>query len=154
MGFLRSAPERVDVEIVQSTHGQTFVMWPPDITSGGESLPDLPVEHRHARSRQWVMADRTAVLILPADPDNPATGIVRHTFDVVSSKWNPRTKTLNTIVKHPEDPELQFAISTSGVGCSCTQGAAGNAGPIDQPYKLVMVNSMVPEFDWYEVVTL
>lgn len=152
MGFLKKAPERIDVEVVQSTHGQTFVMWPPDLTSSGQSLPDLPVGQRHSRSRQWVLADRTAVLILPADADQPATGVVRHTFNVVSAKWNNRTKTLNSLVQHPENTELTFAISTSGVGCSCTQGAAGNAGPIDQPYKLVMVNSNTPEFDWFEVV--
>lgn len=153
MGFLKPAPERIEVEVVQSTHGQTFVMWPPDVTSSGQPLPDLPIGQRHSRSRQWVLADRTVVLILPSDPDQPATGVVRHTFDVVSAKWNNRTKTLVSMVKHPENPEVQFAISTSGVGCSCTQGAAGNAGPIEQPYKLVMVNSKAPEFDWFEVMT-
>lgn len=153
MGFLHKAPPRTDVEVVQSTHGQTFVMWPPDLTADGGEIPSLPVGQRHARSRLWVMADRTAILILPSDPEQPATGVVRHTFDVVSAKWNYRTKTLVAIVNHPENPELQFAISTSGVGCSCTQGAAGNAGPIDSPYKIVMVNSSAPEFDWFEVVT-
>jgi hypothetical protein len=151
MGFLHKAPERIDVEVVQSTHGTTYVMWPPHVTASGETLPDLPLVHKHPRSRHWVLGDRTLVLILPAD-DNPGN-VVRHSFDIVSAKWNQRTKTLTSFVQHPDDPELEFAISTSGVGCSCTQGPAGNAGPIDQPYKLVMVNSTTPEFDWYEVVT-
>jgi hypothetical protein len=90
---------------------------------------------------------------LPDTESENSSGVVRHTYDVVSSKWNSRTKTLTTLVKHPSDPEFEFAITTSGVGCSCTQGAAGNAGPIDQPYKLVTVNKNDPEFEWYEVVT-
>ena len=154
MGFLKKAPERVPVEVVQSTHGQTFVMWPSDVTSSGQPLPDLPVAHKHVRSRHWVMADRTVILILPEDPAQVSGPIVRHTYKVVSAKWNPRSKTLVSMVEHPENPDLRFAISTSGVGCACTQGTAGNAGPIDEPYKLVMVNSTTPEFDWFETVTL
>jgi hypothetical protein len=151
MGFLKKAPDRVAVEVVQSMHGQTFIMWPPQMTTDGRTLPDLPLPHQHARSRQWLLANKTVVLILPAE-DQPG-GVIRHIFDVVTAKWNGRTKTLTSIVSHPDDPEFEFAISTSGVGCSCTQGPAGNAGPIDVPYKLVMVNSNTPEFDWYEVVT-
>lgn len=153
MGFLHKAAERIEVEVIKSTHGQTFVMWPPNLTADGGEIPPLPVGQRHARSRLWVMANRTAILNLPADPENPATGVSRHTFDIASAKWNPHTKTLVAIVNHPDNPELQFAISTSGVGCSCTQGAAGNAGPIEEGYKIMMVNSNAPEFDWFEVVT-
>lgn len=151
MGFLKPSPPRTDVEVLQSTHGTTYVMWPSSATSSGDPLPDLPLSHQHPRSRHWVLANRTVVLILP-DADGPG-GVVRHVFDVTMSKWNPRTKTLSTLVHHPDDPDFEFAISTSGVGCSCTQGPAGNAGPIGEPYKLVMVNKSLPEYDWYEVVT-
>lgn len=152
MGFMNSAPPRTKVEVVQSTHGNTFVTWPTDMTASGIELPALPVGHAHPRSRQWVMADRTVILILPGDPAVHEGGVVRHTFDVVSSSWNNRTKTLATLVAHPSDPDVRFAITTSGTGCSCTQGPAGNAGPINDPYQIVMVNSNAPEFDWYTVM--
>lgn len=153
MGFLKSAPERTDVHVVQSTHGQTFIMWPSDILSTGQELPALPLAQQHHQSRQWVMADRTVILILPGNPDIYPGGVIRHTFDVVSSTWRNRTKTLVTLASHPSNPELTFSISTSGVGCACTQGPAGNAGPISEPYKLLMVNTNLPEFDWYTAVT-
>lgn len=153
MGFLASSPPRTRVEVVQSTHGQTFVTWPTDMAASGSELPALPVGHTHPRSRHWVMADKKVVLILPGDPQEHPGGVIRHTFDVVSSSWNSRTKTLSSLVMHPTDPERTFSISTSGVGCACTQGPAGNAGPISEPYEVSMVNTNVPEFDWYSVVT-
>lgn len=152
MGFLKPNPPRERVEVVQSTHGQTFVTWPTDMAMMGSELPALPIGHTHARSRHWVMADKTAILILPGDPNVHEGGVIRHTFDVVSSSWNNRTKTLSSLVVHPSDPEITFAISTSGVGCACTQGPAGNAGPISQPYQIAMVNPNSPEFDWYTVM--
>lgn len=152
MGFLKPNPPRVKVEVVQSTHGQTFVTWPTESAMLGSDLPALPVGHTHARSRQWVMADKTVVLILPGDPSVHQGGVVRHTFDVVSSSWNNRTKTLSTLAVHPSNPDVTFAISTSGTGCSCTQGPAGNAGPIGEPYDIVMVNSNTEEFGWHTTV--
>lgn len=152
MGFLKQSPPRIRVEVVQSTHGQTFVTWPTNMTASGSELPALPVGHTHSRSRQWVMADKTVVLILPGDPTTHQGGVIRHTFDVVSSSWNNRTKTLSTLAVHPSDPEVTFAITTSGVGCACTQGPAGNAGPIGVPYEISMVNVHSPEFDWHTVM--
>lgn len=146
MGFFKPAEPRTRVEVVKSTHGQTFVTWPPDLTAGGVELPSLPVGHSHPRSRQWVLGDRTLVLNLP---DHTGNGVVRHTFEVVSSQWNERSKTLTSVVIHPADPEKNFVITTSGIGCACTQGPAGNSGPIDTPYDIAMVNSDSPEFDWY-----
>jgi hypothetical protein len=153
MGFLKPSPPRTKVEVVQSTHGQTFVTWPTDMTASGIDLPALPVGHSHPRSRHWVMADRTIVLILPGDPNTYPGGVIRHTYDVVSSTWNSRTKTLSSLVVHPSDPDVTFSVSTSGIGCACTQGPAGNAGPIGDPYEISMVNHTAPEFDWYSVVT-
>lgn len=152
MGFLNKAPERIPVEVLQSTHGQTFVTWPTDVVASGVELPALPVGHSHQRSRHWVMADRTLILILPGDPQVHQGGVVRHTYNIVRSSWNNRTKTLTSIVEHPSDPEITFAVTTSGVGCACTQGPAGNAGPIEEPYKVVMANPNAEEFDWYEVI--
>lgn len=152
MGFLKKAPERIPVEVAQSTHGQTFIMWPHTALSSGQDLPALPLGHQHPKSRQWVLADQTVVLILPGDPETHPGGVIRHSYDVVSATWNSRTKTLVSMVKHPSNPDLEFAISTSGVGCSCTQGPAGNAGPISDPYKVVMVNTNLPEFDWFTQV--
>lgn len=152
MGFLKKSPERTEVEVVQSTHGQTFLSWVKG-TGGGGDLPALPLAQQHPKSRHWLMADQTVVLILPGDPQTYPGGVIRHHFDVVSSTWSNRNKTLTSTVSHPSDPELHFTISTSGVGCSCTQGPAGNAGPIGEPYKLIMVNSNLPEFDWYEVLS-
>ncbi len=149
MGFLKSAPPRIKVEVVQSTHGNTFVTWPTNMAVQGSDLPALPVGHTHQRSRQWVLADKTVVLILPGDPKVHQGGVIRHIFDVVSSSWNNRTKTLSTLVVHPSDPEVQFVITTSGTGCACTQGPAGNAGPISEPYSLSMVNTTIPEYDWH-----
>lgn len=151
MGWRNPSPPRTKVEVMQSTHGQTYVTWPTNVAASGNDLPALPVGHSHPRSRHWVMADRTAVLILPGDPSVHEGGVVRHTFDVVMSSWNRKTKTLSTLVKHPSDPEISFAITTSGVGCSCTQGPAGNAGPINVPYEVSMANPDAPEFDWFTV---
>lgn len=152
MGFLKPNPPRTRVEVVQSTHGQTFVTWPPEMAVRGSDLPALPVGHSHPRSRQWIMADKTVVLILPGDPQIHQGGVIRYVFDVVSSTWNNRTKTLSSLVVHPSDPEVTFVISTSGVGCACTQGPAGNAGPIGEPYQIAMVNKNDPEFDWHTVI--
>lgn len=153
MGFLKPSPPRIKVEVVQSTHGSTFVTWPTNMAASGNELPALPVGHSHAASRHWVLADRTAVLILPGDPQIHMGGVVRHAFNIVSSTWNKRNKTLSSLVEHPDDPEITFAITTSGTGCACTQGAAGNAGPIGEPYEISMVNSALPEFaDWYTVM--
>lgn len=149
MGFLKPSPPKIKVEVVHSTHGQTYVTWPHNMTSSGRELPALPVGGSHPRSRHWVMADKTAVLILPGDPSVHMGGVVRHTFDVVSSAWNRQTKTLSTLVVHPSDPEVTFGISTNGVGCACTQGPAGNAGPIAEPYDITMVNTNSPEFEWF-----
>ena len=148
MGFMKAAAPRTPVEVVKSTHGNTFVTWPSSVTQK-EDLPALPVGHSHSRSRHWVLANKTAILILPGDGEG---GVVRHTYDVVQSAWNSKKKTLTSQVVHPSDPEVVFMITTSGVGCSCTQGPAGNAGPIGEPYQIVMVNSNAPEFDWYTVV--
>lgn len=153
MGFLKSSPPRERVEVVQSTHGQTFVTWPIDMTADGRELPALPVGHTHARSRHWLMADKTVILILPGDPSIHEGGVIRHSFDVISSSWNNRTKTLSSLAVHPSDSEISFVISTSGTGCACTQGPAGNAGPIGQPYQIAMVNHNAPEFDWFTTVT-
>lgn len=153
MGFLRSSPPRVQVEVVQSTHGQTFVTWPTDMAASGSDLPALPVGHTHAQSRQWVMANKTVILILPGDPNIYQGGVIRHTFDVVASSWNNRTRTLSSLAVHPSDPAVTFSISTSGTGCSCTQGPAGNAGPIDDPYEIVPVNTSAPEFAWHTEMT-
>lgn len=152
MGFLRPNPPRTKVEVVQSTHGGTFVTWPTDMAVR-EDLPPLPVGGRHAASRHWVLADKTVVLCLPGDPQTHQGGVVRHSFDVVMSSWKRSTKTLTTLVQHPDDPEITFIISTNGVGCACTQGPAGNAGPIGEPYEISMVNTSLPEFDWYSLVT-
>jgi hypothetical protein len=153
MGFLKPNPPRTKVEVVQSTHGQTYVTWPTNITASGDSLPPLPVDHSHARSRHWVLADKTAVLILPGDPQVHQGGVVRHVFDVEVASWNRRTKTLASLVKHPTEPNITFGITTSGVGCACTQGAAGNAGPIGEPYEISMVNPNDPEFsEWFTLV--
>lgn len=154
MGFLKPSGERTRVEVVQSTHGSTFVTWPTDMAQEGvESLPALPVGHTHQKSRQWVLGNKTVVLILPGDPKEHMGGVIRHVFDVVSSSWNSRTKTLTTLVAHPADPAIMFTISTNGTGCSCTQGPAGNAGPIGEPYDIVMVNKNDQTFDWFSVVT-
>jgi hypothetical protein len=152
MGFLKPAPERTEVEVMQSTHGQTFVTWPTDMTASGGELPALPLGHTHPRSRHWVLADRTAVVILPGDPSIHMGGVIRHTYDVVSASWNSRTKTLTSLLVHPSNPEVSFAVTTSGQGCACTQGPAGNAGPINDPYKIVMVNPNAPEYDWFTLV--
>lgn len=153
MGFLKKSPSQERVEVVQSTHGQTFVTWPTDMAASGRDLPALPVSHSNPKSRHWLMANKTAILILPGDPSRFEGGVIRHTFNVVSSSWNNRTKTLSSIVTHPSDSEVTFVISTSGTGCACTQGPAGNAGPIAQPYQISMVNTNTPEFDWYMTVT-
>lgn len=151
MGFLKQSPPRTKVEVMQSTHGQTFVTYPTTVASG-ENLPALPVGHTHPRSRHWVLADRTAVLILPGDPKEHMGGVIRHVFEVESATWNSRTKTLASLVKHPSDPDVNFVITTSGVGCACTQGPAGNAGPVSEPYQIAMTNPNAPEFDWYTVM--
>lgn len=151
MGFLKKATPHTKVEVMKSTHGQTYVTWPPDTGPGEIGLPVAPT---HAQSRQWVLADRTAVLILNGDPQVHMGGVIRHTFDVVEASWNRRNKTLVSRVKHPSNPEITFIMSTSGVGCSCTQGAAGNAGPIGEPYDIVMTNADSPEFDWFTVTPL
>ncbi len=148
MPWNNPAPDKIVVEVLQSTHGQTFVTWPTNVAAGGD-LPALPVGHTHARSRHWLMADRTVVLILPG----AGNGVTRHTFDAVSATWNRRTKTLTSLVSHPSEPDTTFAITTSGTGCACTQGAAGNAGPISEPYKIQMINRNQPEFDWFQEVT-
>lgn len=153
MGFLKPATPRTKVEIVQSIHGNTFVTWPTDMAASGSELPALPVGHTHARSRQWVLANKTVVLILPGDPQVHQGGVVRHTFEVVSSSWTNRNKTLSSLVVHPSDPDVRFVITTSGMGCACTQGPAGNAGPIGDPYEIAMVNKNDPEFDWFTAVT-
>lgn len=153
MGWRNPSPDRTKVEVVQSTHGQTFVTWPTDAAmAGSESLPSLPVGHSHVASRHWVLADKTAVLILPGDPSVHMGGVVRHTFNVVQSSWKRKTKTLTSLVEHPSEPGVNFIISTNGTGCACTQGPAGNAGPIGEPYEIAMVNTNDPEFDWYEVM--
>lgn len=154
MGFLKPNPPRIPVEVMQSTHGNTFVTWPTDVAmAGSENLPALPVGHSHARSRHWVLADRTAVLVLPANPKVHEGGVIRHTFNVVASTWNRRTKTLASLVEHPSAEGINFVITTSGVGCACTQGPAGNAGPIGQPYQVSMVNAgSNPEFEWFTLV--
>lgn len=151
MGFLKPSPPRTRVEIMQSTHGQTFVTWPTDVVAAG-NLPPLPVGQSHARSRHWVLADKTVVLVLPGDPQIHQGGVERYTFDVVASTWNKRTKTLASLVQHPDDSEISFAITTSGVGCACTQGPAGNAGPIGEPYEIAMVNPNSEEFNWFTLV--
>lgn len=148
MGWRNPAPPRTKVEVMQSTHGNTYVTWPTDAVIGSDA-PPLPVGQHHAKSRHWVLADRTAVLVLPGDPQIHQGGVVRHVFDVVASSWNRKTKTLASLVRHPDDPDVTFAITTSGVGCSCTQGAAGNAGPIGEPYEVAMVNVNSGEFDWF-----
>lgn len=150
MGFLKKAPPRIPVDVMQSTHGQTFVVWPSNVASA--DLPALPVGGSHAASRHWVLANRTAILILPGDPTQYEGGVIRHTFDVVEASWNNKTKTLASLVKHPSDPDASFIITTSGVGCACTQGAAGNAGPINEPYQINMANPNAPEFDWFTLV--
>jgi hypothetical protein len=153
MGYFKQAPPKTTVEVLQSTHGQTFVTWPTSMAASGSDLPALPVGHQHARSRHWVLANKTVVLILPGDPAVHMGGVIRHTFDIVSASWNNRAKTLTSLVVHPSDPDVTFSISTSGVGCACTQGPAGNAGPIGEPYKISMVRSSDPAYDWFEVVT-
>lgn len=153
MGFFAPNPPRTKVEVVQSTHGQTFVTWPTDVAASGAELPALPLGHTHPRSRHWVLADKTVVLVLPGDPTVYQGGVIRHSFDVVSSSWSNQTKTLSSLIVHPSDPEVRFVISTSGMGCACTQGPAGNAGPIGEPYEIAMVNTSLPEFDWYTAVT-
>jgi hypothetical protein len=153
MGFLRSSPPRIPVEVMQSTHGQTFVTWPTDMAASGSELPALPVGHSHPRSRHWVLADRTVVLVLPGDPQHHAGGVIRHTYNIVSSSWNSRTKTLSSLVEHPSDPEVNFVITTSGVGCACTQGPAGNAGPIGEPYHITMINPRTNDIEWFLAVT-
>jgi hypothetical protein len=97
------------------------------------------------------MANKTAILILPGDPAQHPGGVIRHTYDVVQSSWNSRTKMLTSLVAHPSDPDVHFMISTSGVGCACTQGEAGNAGPISTPYKIAMVRPDGEEYDWFTV---
>lgn len=150
MGFLKPSPPRIEVEVMHSTHGQTFVTWPTDATiNGSADLPALPIGGSHSKSRQWVLANRTAVLILPADPNIYEGGVIRHTYDVVSAAWNNKTKTLSSLVRHPSNPDSSFVITTSGVGCACTQGPAGNAGPIHEPYQIQMANPNSSDFDWY-----
>lgn len=151
MGFLAPSPPKTKVEVVTSTHGNTFVTWPPSTQAA--DLPALPVGHHHPKSRQWLLANKTVVLVLPGDPAVHQGGVIRHTFDVVSSTWNSRSKILSTVVAHPSDPEVQFVITTNGTGCSCTQGPAGNAGPTGDPYEIDMVRTSSPEFDWYMAVT-
>ncbi len=148
MGFLKPATPKTRVEVITSTHGNTFVTWPPSVDA--HSAPALPVGHSHPKSRQWLLADKTVVLILNADPDLHPGGVIRHVFDVVSSSWNRKTKILTTLVAHPADPEVSFVITTNGQGCNCNQGPAGNAGPINGPYEIAMVKtSETPDFDWY-----
>lgn len=151
MGFLKPNPPRTKVEVMQSTHGNTFVTWPTDVASAGD-LPALPVGHSHPRSRLWVLADKTAVLILPGDPKEHQGGVIRHVFNVAQASWNTRSKVLSALVEHPSAEGITFAITTSGVGCACTQGPAGNAGPIGDPYEIVMANPNAPEFDWFTLV--
>lgn len=154
MGFLKPNPPRTKVETIKSTHGNTFVTWPTDMAAqGSENLPTLPIGHSHPRSRLWVLADKTAVICLPGDPATHKGGVIRHTYDVVSAGWNTRTKTLSVLVEHPQAEGVTFAITTSGVGCACTQGPAGNAGPIDDPYEIAMMNPDAPEFDWFQVMS-
>lgn len=152
MGFLKPSSPRTKVEVVTSTHGNTFVTWPTEMTSRND-LPALPVGHVHHRSRQWVLANKTVVLVLPADPAVHTGGLIRHTFDVVSVTWSNRTKILSTMVIHPSNHEVMFMITTNGTGCACTQGPAGNAGPISDPYQIAMVKTNSPDFDWYTAVT-
>ena len=150
MGFLTPSPPPTDVQVMHSTHGTTYVTWPTDMTASGGDLPALPVGHTHMRSRHWVMENRTAILILPGDPKTHEGGVIRHTFDVVAASWSNKTKTLASLVVHPSDPDITFVISTSGVGCACTQGPAGNAGPINDPYRIKMVNvNNNPDYDWF-----
>lgn len=149
MGWRNSSPPREKVEVMQSTHGLTYVTWPTNVAASGEPLPSLPIGHSHPQSRHWVMADRTAVVCLPGDPTVYEGGVIRWTFDVVSATWNRKSKTLASLVKHPSDPDINFAITTTGSGCSCTQGVAGNAGPINGPYEMSIVNADNPEFDWF-----
>lgn len=138
---------------MQSTHGQTFVTWPTDIAvQGTTELPALPLGHMHPRSRHWVLANRTAIVILPGDPSIHMGGVIRHIFDVVSASWNSRTKTLSSLLVHPSNPDVTFAVTTSGQGCACTQGAAGNAGPINEQYKLIMIRPGSPGYEWFSVV--
>lgn len=151
MGWGKKATPRTTVDVMQSTHGQTFVTWPAHVASS--DLPPLPVGNSHQRSRQWVLADRTAVLVLPGDPNQHEGGVVRHVYEVVEASWNSKSKTLASLVKHPDDPDANFVITTSGVGCACTQGAAGNAGPIGEPYQINMANPNSSEFDWFRLVS-
>lgn len=152
MGFLKKNPPRTKVEVIQSTHGQTYVTYPTDVASDPQR-PALPLGHAHPQSRQWLLADKTVVLILPGDPSVYPGGVIRHTFDVVMSSWNNRTKMLSSMCVHPSNSEVTFVISTNGIGCACTQGAPGNAGPIGEPYEIAMVKPNTPEFDWYQVMT-
>lgn len=153
MPWGKPAPERERVEVVQSTHGHTFVTWPTDMALQGSDLPALPLAHSHPRSRQWLLADKTGVVILPGDPQHHEGGVIRHTYDVVSATWNARTKTLTTTYVHPSNSEVTFNVTTSGMGCACTQGPAGNAGPINGPYEIAMVKAAGnPDLDWFAQV--
>lgn len=153
MGFLKPAAPLIGVEVMQTTHGQTFVTWPTDMAmQGSTELPALPLGHMHARSRHYVLANRTAIVILPGDPQQHMGGVIRHTFDVVSASWNSRTKTLTSLLTHPSNPDVTFAVTTSGQGCACTQGPAGNAGPINEAYKIDMVKPGTPGTEWFTLV--
>src|SRR5688572_18441642 len=112
MGWRNKAEPQTKVEVVKSTHGQTYITWPPDLEGSIEDRPGLPIASTHSQSRQWVLADRTAVLILNGDPQQHMGGVIRHKFDVVEASWNRRNKTLVSRVKHPSNPEITFLIST------------------------------------------
>lgn len=121
MGFIDAAP-REQVHTVATLAGRA--------TLGSTSWP---------KARVYLLEDRQAVLIVP-DPDNRGK-VVRIPFDVTTSTWDAREKSL---VMLTQDGEL----AVDGKGCGCGMGAVGSAGPVEGRHDLIRVRA--PE--WHVVL--
>lgn len=119
MGFLKPAAETKTIDTVATGIGRADVLGV-----------------KHPKSRLWILADRTAVLVVPADPGQ--RNMVRLKFDVDASSWDKRTKVLALVTP---DGDI-VSVDGGGGGCTpCQMGRVANAGPVEGQYRVARVRT-------------
>lgn len=122
MGFLAKDPALVNQIGVVAT----------DIGIGQFNGRQIP------KMRLWVLADRTAIVITPAEG---GTKILRETYRVESGTLLRREKKMVVNLYPAEDAEQATPLLLDSNGCGCGFGIVSNAPPTDEPHFISNVRA-------------
>ena len=121
MGYFRDTSVQIDVVATILGKGH----------SSGSVRRQLP------KTRVWLLADRTAVIITP---NVQQSDVLREVRDIESAVFKRAEQTMVISLDGGE------TLVVDGKGCGCGFGVVANAVPTDEPHRLVNVRHP----DWYQ----